>query len=177
MSRPLPVRLNPFRAAEQGRKISGEVSLKGMHRLAETIGETDASAHCEFEFFKKSVRDCRLRGRVTVNFNLRCERCLGLYSFELNSDFEVALVATDAEEQALIDEVEPYRVEDDNLEVVEFIEDEILLGLPTIPRHPDKKDCNVLVMREFEAETELDGEEPIEGKPNPFAVLESLKKH
>ncbi len=148
-----------------------------MRRLADIIGDSDAQAECKLVFYKESARDFRVRGTVSAVFDLRCERCLGTYEFTLESEFTVALVSSEAEEEALLDEVEPYLIEEENLETLEFIEDEILLGLPTIARHPDKKDCNVLVMREFDPEAELDDEVPGEDKPNPFAVLESLKKH
>ncbi len=176
MSRPLPVRLDPFRAAEQGRKIEGAVSLEKMQRLAELVAGSDRVATCSLEFYKAGARDPRVRGTIQVSLKLKCERCLGLYEYPFHGRFEVVLVTLEAEEGVLPDEIEPYLVSEDSLDIVLFVEDEILLGLPAIPKHPDEQSCNQRVMREFEPD---DFPEGIAGdeKPNPFAVLESLKKH
>ena len=175
MSKPLPVRLDPYRAAEQGRTIVGEVDLKGMKRLAEMLGGNEGSASCTLRFYKASKRDSRIKGSIETVLTLKCERCLSLYEFKSESEFEVALVSVEAQETAVVDDIEPYLVEEDSLEMLTFIEDEILLGLPAIPKHPDEKDCDLVVEREFDPDA--GSNEPEEDKkPNPFAVLENLKK-
>jgi uncharacterized protein len=62
----------------------------------------------------------------------------------------------------------------EQLMIANVIEDEIILALPSIPRH-ESGECTVA---EDVEKPQHDAEEGVEKAPNPFAVLAKLKaKH
>ncbi|KAA1446822.1 hypothetical protein F1E15_26235, partial [Escherichia coli] len=77
----------------------------------------------------------------------------------------------DEQVEALPEEYEPIDVNEfGEIDLLAMIEDEIILSLPVVPVH-DSEHCEV-----SEADMVF-GELPLEAeKPNPFAVLASLKK-
>lgn len=102
---------------------------------------------------------------------LTCQRCLQPVEVPLALDRRLRFVRGEAAAEALDAEIE-----DDvlaltrSLDLRELAEDELLLALPLVPRHAV---CPQPLPMAAEADT-LDGEVP--EKPNPFAVLQSLKK-
>jgi uncharacterized protein len=108
-----------------------------------------------------------LRLEVKGQIPLQCQRCLGsmLYDVDFISRLELVrglneLPEDDSGEEDDFDQIEA----DPKLDVLALVEDEILLGLPIAPRHP-------------EGACEMDGkpdENPESG--NPFGVLANLKR-
>ena len=103
---------------------------------------------------------------------LTCQRCLQPYAVPLAVDNRVRFVRGEAQAEALDAEL------DDDvlalpraLDLRELIEDELLLGLPIVPRH-DGACPQPLPMAAGEAELPDDLPE----KPHPFAALQALKR-
>lgn len=177
MSRPLPVRLNPFRLSELEQSLEGFVKLSGMKRLSEVVVGEVGEAQCELEFWKPQAREFRLRLTVKAEIPLQCQRCLDVYQHKVDSDVELVLLHTEAEVELVSDEFEPYLVHDETLDISTLVEDELLLSVPAIPRHPEDEFCDAKTLREFDEDEVLEEETESEEKPNPFAVLGDLKEH
>jgi uncharacterized protein len=102
---------------------------------------------------------------------LTCQRCLQPLAEALAVDRRLRFVRDEAQAEALDAESE-----DDVLamprwlDARELIEDELLLALPLVPRHDQ---CPQALPMSVEADVGPD--EGIEERPNPFAVLKSLK--
>jgi uncharacterized protein len=81
-----------------------------------------------------------LRGAIRGELRLTCQR--GLHPFTWVCDLTPALrlVESEADEKRVMQEAEPYRVEDDRLPLRELVEEEVLLALPIVPRCDDP-DC------------------------------------
>jgi uncharacterized protein len=76
----------------------------------------------------------RLSGTVDAALPLVCQNCLKTFSWPLHLELELRLVSSEAEERRLLNECEPYLVEDDNLPLQALVEEEVLLALPIAPR-------------------------------------------
>ena len=107
-----------------------------------------------------------LRLRLNGQAPLTCQRCLQTFQYSLNVERLFIVVADEAAADA-------YPIEDDLLDplvcsphfdVLALIEDEILLSLPLVPKHPEAL-C---------APSPLLG--VIEEPENPFKVLKNIKK-
>lgn len=102
---------------------------------------------------------------------LTCQRCLGPVDVPVSMERDFRFVATEA-----LAEVEDEESEEDVLvlsksfNLLELIEDELLMGLPTAPKHDV---CPQAVKLQV---ADPDFEDAPEEKLNPFAVLEQLKK-
>lgn len=177
MSRPLPVRFNPFRLAEQEQSLEGSIKLSGMKRLQQVLIDEAEDAQCELVFSKPQAREYRLHLKVRAKLPLQCQRCLETYHEQVDSDVELALLHTEAEVELVPDNLEPYLVSEDSLDVSTLVEDELLLSVPAIPRHPEGEFCDAKTLHEFDEDEVLEEETESEEKPNPFAVLGDLKEH
>ncbi len=108
-----------------------------------------------------------LEAKATVP--LTCQRCLHPVPVELliEQDFrfvpdeDTALAEDDESEEDLL-------VLEDSFDLMALIEDELLMSLPLVPMHPACLSEQAPTSKEEEAIL-------AEAKPNPFAVLASLK--
>jgi uncharacterized protein len=110
----------------------------------------------------------RLAGQATLS--LVCQRCMG--PVEVNVGFKREFRFVGSEELA---EVEDEESEEDVLvlskafNLLELIEDELLMAMPTTPKH---EECPQPVKLQA---IDADFVEEAAEKPNPFAVLQQLK--
>ena len=108
-----------------------------------------------------------IKGQLNTRITLTCQRCMEPFVCEIMSDFQVGIIKSLDEVNALPENYEPALAKEGKLALRDLIEDEVILNLPIIPRHePDE--CHVkLPIKDKEWEKGK--------KENPFQVLESLK--
>lgn len=100
-----------------------------------------------------------------------CQRCLGPVDVPVSFEREFRFVASEA-----VAAVEDEESEEDVLvvsrdfDLLELVEDELLMALPVVPKH---EVCPGNVKLQV---ADSDFVEESQEKPNPFAVLEQLKK-
>ncbi len=118
----------------------------------------------------RQILDLGLKGRL----NLICQRCLQDCAVDLDENRRFLLVATeeDADAHPIEDEDQEPLVISQHFNLLETIEDEILLSLPLIPKHPEG-------FCEPHSSTFGDegGEEPSNERENPFNILKNMKKN
>ena len=119
-----------------------------------------------------------LKGQLPI----MCQRCLGAYEDHL--DVVTRFLVLDTEE-----EVDAYPLDEDSLDVLalnpqfnllNLIEDEALLALPLIPKHPEGKCTNTGKSlsksgQNDDKTAQIDQNTEELKKPNPFLVLQKLK--
>ena len=166
--------------APQSYAGTGFLSMSDMPRLAEeasTINPADGfnwSVRTNFEDSRGSephqILELGLKGRL----HLVCQRCLQDCAVDLDEKRRFILVLTDSEadEYPLEDEEQEPLVVNQHFNLLETMEDEVLLSLPLIPKHPDG-------FCEPHASTFGDGadEEPSNERENPFNILKNMKKN
>lgn len=153
--------------------ITGKIPLTRLTRLHDALASREGWLDCELEGFREtdaSGTRLGLQLRVTGRLLQHCQRCLAEVGFDCAIDSRLMLMPPDAEwpEEEL--EAEDYDAipASRELSVLSLVEDEVLLALPIVPRHVDCAPPEGLA----------DAEEKVaSGKPSPFAVLASLKKH
>ena len=112
---------------------------------------------------------------------LQCQRCLQPLRVPLNSSVRVALVDDLATADALPEgefagAIEPVLVQHGRVLLRDLVEEELLLGLPLIPRH---EDFHCIDAQIFTADADPDtADEPLpaETTQTPFAGLGELLK-
>ena len=100
-----------------------------------------------------------------------CQRCLAPVDVPVSFEREFRFVAS--EEVAAVEDEESEEdvlVLSRDFNLLELIEDELLMALPVVPKH---EVCPGNVTLQF---ADSDFVEESQEKPNPFAVLEQLKK-
>jgi uncharacterized protein len=131
--------IDGFEFATAGATQEGTLPLGSFPRLQDVI----VSNAGEAAYKLRGVRDARgrpsLRLEVRATLQLRCQRCLGPLSHEVDTDELLILAASQAEIDADPITVDtPTRVlASKEMAVRDLVEDELILSLPYAPRHED----------------------------------------
>jgi len=172
MSREYPDWISPNRAAEGKRTFSGTIPLSRMKRLAallvEAKGEASFTAAFRTDLDQRIVIDLQVEAALP----LICQASLDVYDEQVIRRSELAVIEDDTEQFELPENYEPVQTENGRLAIASLVEDELLLGLPQIPRKPDMQIVDFSTSGErFESESL-----PEESKKNPFSALQDMLK-
>jgi len=166
--------------APQSYQGAGFLTMTDMPRLAKeasSLNPGDGFAWQMETHFENSpgseprqILDLALKGRL----HLVCQRCLQDCAVNLDEKRRFVLVATESEADnyPLEDEEQEPLVASQHFNLLETIEDEVLLSLPLIPKHPEgfcEPHATV-----FGLEDEDEGSDERE---NPFNILKNMKKN
>lgn len=132
----MPV-IDSLEFAQTGQKLSGTVRISQLARLQDSL--FDGLGELSYEV--KGGHDARRRPVLMLEISgvlhLQCQRCLALLNHPLRLS-NVLLLGEPGEAAGGFDPDEAEWIEASRmLDVTEFVEDEILLGLPYSPRHAE----------------------------------------
>ena len=157
----LPDVIHPLSLAQKRRHLRGEIPLSQLDRVAGALFETQGTAKVELQF-GKTGRQAGVTGRVEADLVLQCQCCLGAMSWPVKSEVNLGIVASVDEALLLPESMEPLLIEaESEIPLADIVQDELLLAIPTVPRH-----ANCQVPNPLKAKTD---------KPHPFAGLAELK--
>jgi uncharacterized protein len=154
--------------------LEGDIPLVAFERLAEdclgeVTGDVSWSAQGALAPDSRGKDAIWLHLEVKTTAPLTCQRCLHPVPVALLIEQDFRFVADEATALAEDDESEEdLLVLEDSFDLLALIEDELLMSLPLVPMHPH---CLSERVPTSEAEQAILDE----AKPNPFAVLASLK--
>jgi uncharacterized protein len=167
--------------AHQAYKGHGFLGIQDLPRVAQGAStvEVGDGFHWKLEtYFESSpgsepnqFMNLELKGQI----HLVCQRCLKNCPIELSESRRFALVGSEDEADAFPmedDQQEPL-VASQHFDVLETIEDEILLSLPLIPKHPEGM-CEAHVSA---FGVDAGKSEALEKRENPFNILKDIKKN
>ncbi len=172
MSREYPDWISPVRAAEGKRIFSGTIPLSRMKRLAALL--VDASGEAKFSAAFKTDLDHRviIDLQVEAALPLVCQASLEVYAEQVKRSSELAVIENDREQFDLPDNYEPVQTENGRLAIASIVEDELLLGLPTVPRKPGLQ----LIEYTTGGQAFIDETTPEGARENPFSALQDMLK-
>lgn len=142
--------------AEENVILEGQFTLVELERVRDLALNDSETGKYLLKFYLNSAGEVALDGNIEVNVSLVCQRCATTYTQHLNLTID-DFTADDYE---------------GSVDLEQFIEDEILLGVPIIPRH-EIDDCNVAPSSSIMANG-ASAEDGKDEKPNPFRVLKQL---
>jgi len=166
--------------APQSYQGAGFLSISDLPRVAEEASSVVAGDGFDWEVMThfedspgsepQQIMNLGLKGRI----HLICQRCLQDCAVDLEENRRFVLVATEEEADAypLEDEEQEPLVASQQFNLLETIEDEVLLSLPLIPKHPEGFcEPHATAFGDEESEGEL------EERENPFNILKNMKKN
>jgi uncharacterized protein len=167
----LPLTLDPVRTAQKRLDYQGVYLADQVSRVAESVASVDSDVECSISFAIDNQRLAVITGDAKVTVSLECQRCGKPFTHQVHTTYCFSPVRSDEQAEALPEAYEPIEVDEfGEIDLRALVEDEIILSLPVVPVH-DSEHCEV-----SEADMVF-GELPDEAqKPNPFAVLASLKR-
>ncbi|HEX5802044.1 MAG TPA: DUF177 domain-containing protein [Azospira sp.] len=148
--------------AREGRSLQGELPVSGLERLHDTLAEIAGVVRYRLQGRLGRQEKPQLLLEVVGEVPLVCQRCLGRLDYPLSIVSTLELVADEADlsQDELEDDSRDFLVAQKELDVAALVEDEIILALPSAPRH---EDCA------------LPGGSSRGTKVSPFAALSALK--
>ena len=148
--------------AREGRVLEGELAVSDLERLHDLLAEVSGSISFRLQGYKSEHGELMLHLTVGGMIPLACQRCLQAISYQLDVDslLEIIPEGADMSQDELEDDTRDFLPLAGELDVAEFVEDEILLALPVAPRH---EKCG------------LPGAADAGERVNPFATLAGLK--
>jgi uncharacterized protein len=170
MSQRLPAQVDALRLAEAGGHLVGDVPLAGLKRIVPLLESAAGSAQVELEFGRDAQGVAYVRSRIEAELRLVCQRCLEPMAYQVDAETLFGIVGSALETERLSEQYEPLVVSDRRLYIAELVEDELLLSLPIVPKHPEDE-CPA-ADRLAQADEDADATDE---KDNPFAVLSRLK--
>lgn len=152
---------DPFGFARAAGRQVGEIAIAQLQRLADRLTDDRGTV----SFVVHGTHDRRQRPMLELEVSgvlrLRCDRCLAPLDYRLALQSRVLLAQPGATVQDDDDPETPEWIEAGrDLDLVELVEDEILLGLPLSVRH-DREHCGSDAERNGRTDT-------------PFAKLATL---
>jgi uncharacterized protein len=136
MSERLPDLIDLWAFVEKKRRIKGSLPLSRMDRLSDLLLNPAGEAQVDLSFGRED-KVAVVEGRVEADLTLQCQCCLEALPWPVRSEVRLGLASSIDEANRLPDEYEPLLVPDEGvLPVADIVQDELLLAIPSIPRHP-----------------------------------------
>ena len=174
MSREYPDWISPGRAAEGKRQYSGTIPFSRMKRLAPLLvdasGEASFSASFRIDLDQRTVIDLAVKAALP----LVCQASLEVYDELIDRRSELAVINHEFEMDDLPETYDPVQTESGRLSFAALVEEELLLGLPQIPRKPGMDAVEFSTSGAFVRESAPDTDSG--EKKNPFAALQDMMK-
>lgn len=166
MSSDLPQYIDPERLAIEGVHLEGQVGLNEMTRLARLLADSRGMVSLRLAFSRTENGLTCITGSYETEMRLTCQRCLEPVTVKLAETINVGVTfAVSGSANKLPASAEPLVLTGDTILLADFIEEEILLGLPISPMH-ELQECAA-------AEQVRQNDNAASG---PFHVLKSLRK-
>ncbi len=126
------------RAAE----FADDIRLQSLKRLAGLLHANDGCVGASMGIELLPGGWIALHLRCEASLELLCQRCLHPMTFSMSPQTRLVAVESDAMVSRVPEGFEPLVLEQDRLRPADLIEDELLLGLPLVPRHATDADCD-----------------------------------
>ncbi|HWY23947.1 MAG TPA: YceD family protein [Nevskia sp.] len=130
----IPQRVKASTSVTRGSAWSGAIPIARLPRLAASLTGLDGELQAELHASCDLAGAATLKGRISGALGLVCQTCMKPFSWPLQTQLELRLVSSEAEEKRLLHDCEPLLVEDDSLHLHALVEEEALLALPIAPR-------------------------------------------
>lgn len=169
----LPQQVDPVKSATKRSDYRGVILTSEMPRLVGAVADIAEEVDVEIEFSKDEQGLTYFQGHMACLTSLRCERCNEVFEHPMDVTFSFSPVqsAKEEDEDELPDVYEPVEVDDHGeINLFQTLEDELILSLPIVALHAEK-DC-----KQKRDKMSFGKIEPIDERPNPFAVLKELKR-
>jgi uncharacterized protein len=167
----MPEYIDPLHLADKHGVLKGELPISSFDRLKDVLS-SDAG-NVEFSlFFSREGRLAKIDGRIKSVLSLECQNCLEPVEWVVDSSIKLGIVSSIDQANRLPEDYEPLLVEvEGKVLLKDVIEDELLLILPTFPKHQHA--CLARAVKPAEKDISSDQHSVNE---NPFSILAKLKK-
>ena len=168
----LPELIDPLVLADRRASLEGELPISELTRLGELLYSNEGQVAVNL-FFGRLGKLATIEGHISAILALKCQRCLEALPWTINGNIKLGIVGSLAQADKLPEAYDPLLLEnEDKIQLKNIVEDEILLSLPSIPKHENT--CSVPYASNIKPvkESKITPQKVTE---NPFSVLTELK--
>lgn len=165
----IPAVVDPQRLARQARQLVGIVDLGDLQRLPDLVEKIQSPFKVDLRFLLNDMGFPCIEGNIQTEVVLSCQRCLEPLNHRVQATVNTVVLQHEQQSSSLPKSQDWQLSEGENLDLVGLLEDEVILELPIIARHP-QGECQAPQGYELQ-----NGSAGNEKKPNPFEVLGDLK--
>jgi len=166
---PLPRTLEVRKAAVRECTVAGSVDLAALTRLRAVLLPPMLPVTVRIDCRRDEQGRYLVHVAVSGTVRMMCQRCLQAVDIGVESEQSLAVVVDDERARQLPTTLEPLLLSDDDCDLWSLVEEEVLLALPSVPRHPEGV-CAEPGGAMVASETEVT---PTRGD-NPFSILAGI---
>lgn len=170
MSDRLPESIDPIQLADKQGIVKGCAPICKMVRLRELLS-TDAGSIAVELNFRREGRLAFIEGQIEGVISPTCQNCLDAIEWPIKHALKLGIVTSIEQAARLPEDYEPLLLADEKILVNDLIEDELLLLLPTYPKHSQA--CVIGGQVATPSDRDIQGATP--KRENPFSILAKLK--
>jgi uncharacterized protein len=172
MNTELPLRIDPVLFAQQEREIQGEIRIAELPEIAGVTSKPDNLLTIVMSFSKSSLQYPLVKGTIEGEVVQSCQRCLGDTIIKINETFELLLVTSETSDTAEQEGHEVFEYNEVTIDMLNFIEEEVMLALPIVAKHESVDECLPIAQKWIKNKEHVPADQK---KENPFAKLKDLK--
>ena len=166
----LPEYIDPLHLADKRGELKGQIPVSSLDRLADILFSDTGDVAVEF-FFGREGRLAKIEGQIEAVLELECQNCLQAVQWTVKNNIKLGIVTSVDQADRLPEDYEPLLVDEGKVLLKDIIEDELLLILPTFPKHQH----NCLAQKSGDNKVEHLLNEQQSPTENPFSILAKLK--
>ncbi len=166
----LPEYIDPLHLADKRGELKGQILVSSLDRLADILFSDTGAVTVEL-FFGREGRLAKIEGKIEAVLELECQNCLQAVQWPVESSIKLGIVTSIDQADRLPENYEPLLVDEGKILLKNIIEDELLLILPTFPKH--QHDC--LAQKSDSHKVDFLSNEQQSSTENPFSILAKLK--
>lgn len=137
---PLPERVDHRKLARDRTRLLGQISLGQMSRFTALLLSDRGEASIELQFGMGKGRTTRIDGEVSADVKVTCQYCLEAMEIPVAATINLLIVDSTEALLALPQGQDGLVCQTEQLDLVEVVEDELIVGLPMVTRH-EKGEC------------------------------------
>ncbi|MFU8788035.1 MAG: YceD family protein [Methylobacter sp.] len=166
----LPEYIDPLHLADKRGELKGQIPVSSLDRLADMLFDDTGAVAVEL-FFGREGRLAKVEGQLETVLELKCQNCLQAVQWPVKHSVKLGVVTSIDQADRLLEDYEPLLVNgEERILLKNIVEDELLLILPTFPKHA----YNCLAQEFVNKEDLLQNQQPSLPE-NPFSILAKLK--
>ena len=164
--------VDPRKLALQGAEYTGRIGLAELKRFSAAIVGDCEPLQYNIVFDRSDDGHALMKGTASGEVFLECQRCLGPVKHQLETEFLLRPVLTDAQAETHQKNVDVVLLDEEGLlDMTACLEDELLLNLPIVCYH-ESGECSITM--EYGEQIEELENPAAEAENNPFAILAQL---
>lgn len=132
----VPKFIDPLSLIKQQADRQGTTPIALLPRLCESLTAPDGEVRWQLHF-RRQGNVAAITGSVTTELILQCQCCLERLIWPVEAPINLGVVTSLDEANLLPEPFEPLLLDTETqISLLDIVEDEVILALPIIPRHP-----------------------------------------